>query len=99
MEEEDLINLIVVERMGWHFKQFRKTHPREGKGALENPDALRRLQEMATQLQPELVPALNACIDEMVHLIAADDERYYRAGVEDGIRLEQFVKQMKEKQE
>lgn len=98
MGEEELMDLVVTERMNWHFRHFRKEDPNKGKGALETPDALEKWEHLAARLQPELVTAMIDYLDEMVHLIAADDERYYRAGVEDGIRIDQIIKQIKEKQ-
>lgn len=99
MDEEDLLNMVIMERMSWHCRQFRKERPGEGQGSHRSRYALEQLEKMYARLEPEVIIALNDCVDEMSHLLAADDEMYYRAGIADGIRLDQLIKQIKEKQE
>lgn len=99
MDEEDLLNMVIMERMSWHCRRFRKERPGEGKGSHRSRYALEQLEKMYTQLEPEVITALNDCVDEMSHLLAADDEMYYRAGIEDGIRIDQLIKQIKAKQD
>lgn len=99
MNEEQLLNLVIMERMSWYYKKFRSKYPEEGIDKARGSDALLEYERLAYKLKPEDIQKMNDCLDEVMGMISADNERFYRAGIEDGIRLDRFIKQIKEKQD
>lgn len=99
MDEEDLIGLVIMERMSWHYRQFRREYPDEGMEAANKSDALSLYEQLASTLPPEDYQTMNDCLDHITSLISGDNERYYRAGIKDGIRIDQLIKQVKATQE
>ncbi|WP_294143868.1 hypothetical protein [uncultured Clostridium sp.] len=96
-EEKILLNYVVQERMDAHYTKFKETY---GKSDRERYNAQAIVfNKIAEKLSHEDRIKINRCLDTMTNLIIQDNERYYRAGVEDGLRLDKMIKQIKEKED
>ncbi len=95
MGTKRLINLIVMERMAFHCRRFQKTRKAAKRDAEKRKELLLRYDHLASALGKEEHLALNDCLDGLLRVSGANNERYYRAGIEDGICIHKWMKHLK----
>ena len=95
MEKKRLINLIVMERMTFHYRRLQKAPKAAKRDAKKREKLLLRYDRLASALGKEGHLALNNCLDELLGVLSANNERYYRAGVEDGLCIHKWIKHLK----
>ena len=98
MDEEELMDMLITERMSWHIKKFREQYPNEGRDALGRSEAVKKYEAATASMSPDELSRMNECVDDLTELIFGDNERFYRAGIEDGICIDKLIKQIKERQ-
>ena len=96
--EKQFIEGIIGERMALHYRQFQKEHPSTPKQEQAEIQLKQAYEKVRSVLDKEHQRLLNDCVDRMVANVASDNELYYRAGFEDGIRLDYWIKNCKEKE-
>ncbi len=96
MDEKDFIELIITERMGMHYDNFKKECPPTEEQAAEVERAGQAHELLFEQLSQEQRELLELCEDAVNSDATRENEYYYRAGFRDGLSLDRLIKQIKE---
>lgn len=96
MDEKDLLELIIIERMGMHHENFKKEYPPTEEQAAETERADQAYELLSGQLSEEQKGLLELCEDATNSDAARKNEYYYRAGFRDGVALDKLIGRIKE---
>lgn len=97
MDEKDFLELIISERMGMHYDNFKKDCPPTEEQTAEAEKADQAHDLLFGQLTPEQRELVELCEDAANSDATRENEYYYRAGFRDGINLDRLIKEIKEK--
>lgn len=95
MEEKDFLELIISERMGMHYDNFKKDCPPTAEQAAEAEKADQAHELLFEQLSEEQRKMMELCEDAANSDATRENEYYYRAGFRDGVSLDRLMKQIK----
>ena len=96
MDEKDLLELIISERMGMHHDAFKKEYPPTEEQAAEAEKADQAHELLFQQLSAEQRAMMELCEDVTNSDSVRENEYYYRAGFRDGVSLDKLIKQIRE---
>ncbi len=96
MDEKDLLELIISERMGMHHDAFKKEYPLTEEQAAEAEKADQAHELLFEQLSAEQRKMMELCEDVTNSEATRENEYYYRAGFRDGVSLDRLIKQIRE---
>ena len=97
MDEKDFLEILISERMGMHYDNFKKDCPPTAEQIAEAEKADQAHDLLFEQLTPEQRELVELCEDAANSDVTRENEYYYRAGFRDGINLDRLIKEMKEK--
>lgn len=97
MDEKDFLELLISERMGMHYDNFKKDCPPTAEQIAEAEKADQAHDLLFEQLTPEQRELVELCEDAANSDVTRENEYYYRAGFRDGINLDRLIKEIKEK--
>lgn len=97
MDEKDFLELIISERMGMHYDNFKKDCLPTEEQVAEAEKADQAHDLLFGQLTPEQRELVELCEDAANSDATRENEYYYRAGFRDGINLDRLIKEIKGK--
>lgn len=97
MDEKDFLEILISERMGMHYDNFKKDCPPTAEQIAEAEKADQAHDLLFEQLTPEQRELVELCEDAANSDVTRENEYYYRAGFRDGINLDRLIKEIKEK--
>lgn len=96
MTIEELIDMLVTERMSAHYKEFRKDDSNT-QSEISLKAARIKYESLILTMPEEHVEVISSFVDGMLQLLASDNERFYRVGVADGINVDNLISRLKNK--